>query len=84
MLRLIAFARRTGAVCLEIDHAAAAERGALHLRGVSEDTLRSLHSLMAMQVLAAELSATRGIDTSRRRYPDFFSLMGSKMEEVRD
>ena len=30
--------------------------------------------------LAAELSAARGIDSSHRRYSDFFSIMGSKME----
>ena len=32
-----------------------------------------------LQTLAAELSAARGIDSSHRRYSDFFSIMGSKM-----
>ena len=33
-----------------------------------------------MQIMGLVLFFLRGIDTSRRRYPDFFALMGSKME----
>ena len=43
-------------------------------------SLQSLEFLLALQTLAAELSAARGIDSSHRRYSDFFSIMGSKME----
>ena len=52
----------------------------LHLLHCGREELQPLEFLPALQVLAADLSAARGIDTSRRRYPDFFSLMGSKME----
>ena len=53
---------------------------ALHLLDAGEDALQSLEFLLALQTLAAELSAARGIDSSHRRYSDFFSIMGSKME----
>ena len=82
MLRLIDFARSVGALCLTIDYTATADADALQLCDVPDDTLRSLQALMALQVLAADLSAARGIDTSQRRYPRFFSMMGSKMEEA--
>ena len=53
---------------------------ALNLLDTECRELRCLTYLPAVQTLAAVLSAARGIDTSRRRYPDFFARMGSKME----
>ena len=80
MLRLAEFARRTGALCLLLSPDSAGDPEILHLPDAGDESLRSLEFLPALQVLAAELSAARGIDTAQRRYPDFFSIMGSKME----
>lgn len=80
MLRLARFARSVGAACVLLDPRGAAS-GALALAAAGEEALASLDFLPALQVLAAGLSAARGIDASRRRYPDFFSLMGSKLPE---
>ena len=77
---LAEFARRTGALCLLLSPDSAGDPEILHLPDAGDESLRSLEFLPALQVLAAELSAARGIDTAQRRYPDFFSIMGSKME----
>lgn len=80
MLRLADFARSVGARCALLSPDGSGEGETLHLLHCGREELQPLEFLPALQVLAADLSAARGIDTSRRRYPDFFSLMGSKME----
>lgn len=80
MLRLADFSKSVGACCGLISPDGAGDPDTLHLLDAGEAALHSLEFLLSLQVLAAELSAARGIDTSRRRYPDFFSIMGSKME----
>lgn len=81
MLTLTAFARSVGAQCFLIAPGGAEnDLTALNLLDTECRELRCLTYLPAAQTLAAVLSAARGIDTSRRRYPDFFARMGSKME----
>ena len=80
MLRLADFARSVGARCALLSPDGSGEGETLHLLHCGREELQPLEFLPALQMLAADLSAARGIDTSRRRYPDFFSLMGSKME----
>ena len=80
MLRLADFARSVGARCAVMSPDGEGAPEVLHLLGSGREELQPLEFLPALQVLAAELSAAREIDTSRRRYPDFFSMMGSKME----
>lgn len=81
MLRLADFARGVGARCCLIAPGGAEDPDALVLPDAGHPALEPLVFLPAVQTLAACLSAARGIDTSRRRYPAFFSLMGSKLEE---
>lgn len=81
MLTLTTFARSVGAQCLLIAPGGVEnDLTALNLLDTECRELRCLTYLPAVQTLAAVLSAARGIDTSRRRYPDFFARMGSKME----
>lgn len=80
MLRLVNFSKSVGACCGLISPSDTGQPDALHLLDAGEDALQSLEFLLALQTLAAELSAARGIDSSHRRYSDFFSIMGSKME----
>jgi glucoselysine-6-phosphate deglycase len=81
MLRLASFARSVGARC-EVIAADGASDGALGLRGAAFEPLSALEYLPALQVLAAGLSAACRIDASARRYPAFYSAMGSKMDAV--
>ena len=80
MLNLRDFAASVGASC----HLIAPGGGVdgLCLEDPGPDELRCLVYLPALQTLAAELSESRGIDVSRRRYPGFFARMGSKLGEV--
>ena len=80
MIRLVNFARTVGAHCEIIAPGKTDISNALRLVDADVDTLRPLVYLPALQTLAADLSSARSIDTSRRRYPNFFSIMGSKME----
>ena len=80
MLRLVNFSKSVGACCGLISPSDTGQPDALHLLDAGEDALQSLEFLLALQTLAAELSAARGIASSHRRYSDFFSIMGSKME----
>lgn len=80
MLRLVNFSKSVGACCGLISPSDTGQPDAPHLLDAGEDALQSLEFLLALQTLAAELSAARGIDSSHRRYSDFFSIMGSKME----
>ena len=80
MLDLRDFACSVGAKCFLITPGGGAE--GLCLEDPGRDELRSFVYLPALQILAAELSEARGIDTSRRRYPGFFARMGSKLGEV--
>lgn len=80
MLRLADFAKSVGAGCALISPDENGTPDTLRLLNAGDEALRSLDFLPALQVLAAVLSASKGIDTSCRRYPDFFTIMGSKME----
>lgn len=80
MLRLADFARSVGAAFYLIAPGGGPE-GALCLETAGEPALRQLEYLPALQTLAAALSAARGIDAEERRYPDFYTLMGSKLPE---
>lgn len=80
MLELISFARSVGGCCLLAASGEVEDPGAVCLEDPGAVELRCLAYLPALQTLAADLSAARGIDTARRRYPDFFSRMGSKLE----
>jgi len=80
METLISFARSVGAQCFPIASGGPEFPGALRLEDPGAEELRCLTYLPALQTLAAELSEARGIDTSRRRYPDFYSRLGSKLE----
>lgn len=80
MLRLVDFARSVGARCALIAPGGGEGPEGLALLHAGAESLLPLEYLPALQLLAAELSAARGIDTARRRYPDFFTLMGSKLE----
>lgn len=80
-LRLAEFARSKGARCALVCPGGAQDPQDLSLLDAGHPDLEPLVFLPALQVLAAQLSAARGIDTARRRYPDFYALMGSKLEE---
>lgn len=80
MLRLIDFAQSVGARCAVIAPEPA-PYGAMPLRSTGDESLCSLEYLPALQTLAAALSDARGIDTLQRRYPYFYSRMGSKLNE---
>lgn len=43
------------------------------------ELLASLEYVLPLQLLSAKLSAYCGIDTTKRRYPDFYTLMKSKL-----
>lgn len=79
-LRLLHFARSVGAHCLAVSRGR--ETGlpnSLTLATAGCELLASLEYVLPLQLLSAELSAHCGIDTSRRRYPDFYTLMESKL-----
>lgn len=65
MLRLVNFSKSVGACCGLISPSDTGQPDALHLLDAGEDALQSLEFLLALQTLAAELSAARGIDPYR-------------------
>ena len=81
MLRLAEFSRSVGARCFLIAPGGAEDPDSLSLLSVAQEALEPLVFLPALQTVAAHLSAVRGIDTSVRRYPTFYSIMGSKLED---
>ncbi|MBQ8144070.1 MAG: SIS domain-containing protein [Butyricicoccus sp.] len=79
-LRLLDFAHSVGAHCLAISRGrAACLPDSLVLETAGCELLASLEYVLPLQLLSAELSAYCGIDTSKRRYPDFYTLMESKL-----
>lgn len=82
MRRLVDFVESHGVRCFVVTEEAAAARGAqdLVLQSPGCPMLQSLTVLPALQTLSAQLSAHCGIDTTKRRYPDFFAMMASKLE----
>lgn len=80
--RLMDFAEAQGAHCFLITGAQESVRGSqdLLVQAPDMDLLESLNCLPALQTLAAQLSAYCGIDVTRRKFPDFFARMESKLE----
>ena len=79
-LRLLDFSRSVGAHCLTVSRGR--ETGlpnSLTLEPAGCELLASLEYVLPLQLLSAELSAYCGIDTAKRRYPDFYTLMESKL-----
>lgn len=79
-LRLLRFAHSVEAHCLAISRGR--ETGlpnSLTLATAGCELLSSLEYVLPLQLLSAELSAYCGIDTSKRRYPNFYTLMESKL-----
>ncbi len=60
MLRLVNFSKSVGACCGLISPSDTGQPDALHLLDAGEDALQSLEFLLALQTLAAELSAPEG------------------------
>ena len=79
-LRLLAFAQSVGAHCLAVSRGRETDLpDSLTLETAGCELLASLEYVLPLQLLSAELSAYCGIDTSKRRYPDFYTLMESKL-----
>lgn len=79
-LRLLDFAQSVGAHCLAVSRGRETDlANSLTLHTANCELLASLEYVLPLQLLSAELSAYCGIDTSKRRYPNFYTLMESKL-----
>ena len=78
--RLMDFARSVGAHCYPVSRGR--ETGlpaSLTLQTAGCELLSSFEYVLPLQLLSAALSAHCGIDTAKRRYPDFYTMMESKL-----
>ena len=81
MERLIEYCAGRGAVCLCIDCAAArpcVDGLRLALRCTGEPQALAFELLPAFQMLSAVVSAAKGIECDRPRYPDFYAALDTK------
>ena len=83
MERLIAYCRAHGAVCLTID--CGADRPGvtdtrLALRCTGAPQTLAYEALLPFQVLSAVVSAAKGIECDKPRYPDFYAALNTKID----
>ena len=83
MERLIAYCRARGAVCLTID--CGADRPGvtdtrLALRCTGAPQTLAYEALLPFQVLSAVVSAAKGIECDKPRYPDFYAALNTKTD----
>ena len=79
-LRLIRFIDSVGGHVFPISRGRDTGRpGSLTLPTAGNELLASFEYVLPLQFLSATLSAACGIDTAKRRYPDFYAMMESKL-----